>query len=543
MKLEHLGIDQEVRVCDGCYKKLKTPGGRRYDDMPVRMMESANCLVVDSASISQQRVASSTASQINGAKKSQEEIDFERAIALSLAESSSSAPSDPYTQSNNLPGVGYGYEAKPSKPSTSSQNVSALPSKQMEEDDPDLAAAIRASLADAPPQASTSAAASAPPKATYAYVPAVQPSVPSYELLVSEFDALDSFSNALRDPHIRPEDANELFTRADRHRGKMYRALEDAHAKSSMLAELNQKLQHAVRLYDSLLERNISRYNQPYQAPPQQYYQNPQTSSQPYHTDPSYQPPQQQHTVQRHHSANYASHQQSYTLAPQPQIQSSYQAYHEPQYATQPPLQHSNSYQSAGQPTSYIQEVPENYQTTQAQPYQATGEAYQATGEDGQYHLQHPPTSPPQQHSTQTYAGQQQPSAGDEQYYNSYPPEAEDQALPHQPVNGYSYGQHVEERPYIQSQTNLHHSHSASQVEPASSDHEQGTVTSHEPPQAQNVNTPNGRFQGFYSANSFPAVPTMPVGGLPEAPKGQFRDTEPESLRQESRKEEALIEF
>lgn len=489
---------------------------------------------------------------MNGSKKSQEEIDFERAIALSLAESKSSAPSDPYAQPSSLPGVGYGYEAKPSKPTPASQPAAAMPSKQLEEEDPDLAAAIRASLAEAQPQASTSAAASAPPKSSYVYAPAVQPSAPSYELAMSEFDALDSFSNALRDPHIRPEDANELFTRADRHRGKMYRALEDAHAKSSMLSELNQKLQHAVRLYDSLLERNISRYNQPYQqSAPQQYYQNPQPQPQyqPYQAGPQYQTQQPYQPAPSQSRVLSPQQQQQYApVAPTVQPQSSYEAQENRNYAPPGPAQYEHSYQHQDHQPYSIQD-PHSYEQPQA------GEP-QRQPQDVAYTAEQAPMSPAQQHDMSVYAaGQAQPPSAnvDEQYYNPYPAEIHEQPISYQSPNGYPQ-QNFEQQPvqyhdpqeqqngqdqqYVSSQgldgashhaTTVKHGTQANPVEGAS-----------QPP---STNMPNGRFQGFYSAASFPAVPSMPVGGLPTAPKGELAEQDSARQQEESRKEEALIEF
>lgn len=143
-----------------------------------------------------------------------------------------------------------------------------MPSKDIENEDPDLAAAIRASLADMPPapQASTSNVpyTASAPSTSYGYQPqAVQPTVPSFELAMAEFDALDSFANAMPRGRLNGEDANELFYKADRHRGKMIRSLEDAAIKSQMLDEMNRKLQRAVKVYDQLLERRVGMYSQP----------------------------------------------------------------------------------------------------------------------------------------------------------------------------------------------------------------------------------------------------------------------------------------
>lgn len=418
-----------------------------------------------------------------------------------------------------------------------------MPSKQLEEEDPDLAAAIRASLAEAQPQASTSTAASAPPKSSYAYAPVVQPSVPSYELAISEFDALDSFSNALRDPHIRPDDANELFTRADRHRGKMYRALEDAHAKSSMLAELNQKLQHAVRLYDSLLERNISRYSQPYQvAAPQQYYQNQQQPNQPYHNPPVYHP-QQQFQPQSNQPQSYAPQQQQpqYSIAPQMHTHGSHQEHRQQEYASPPALRQANSYQYQEQPQAYEEQRVEGYSNMQGH----SGQSYEAHYAGGAG-----PTSPiPQQSSAPIYEGQQASANADEQYYNPYPTDAAEQSVPYQNVNGYSQEQHAEQQaprayPDTQQQQTMHQQYQQPQMG-GPSNHQEGAPSGprETSPTQQPETVSNGRFQGFYSAASFPVVPSMPVGGLPSAPKGQFEQEEAAPIKQENRKEEALIEF
>lgn len=273
MKLGHLGIDQGVRVCDGCEKKLSTLSGRSGS--------------VSKPPLNGYRPTASTATKSG---RSQEELDFEQAIALSLADAGSSTQSDGYVPSqmngsNALPGVGYGYDLRPSQPPSaapaSSDTSSMMPSKQLEAEDPDLAAAIRASLEEVAraqqqqPVATTPSAlyqASAPPTSSYTYMPqqpAPVPSVPTHELAMSEFDALDSFANVLsrNGQYTNPDDANELFYRADRHRGKMMRAMQDADVKGQTLDELNQKLQRAVRLYDALLERGIAQYQRPAYSP------------------------------------------------------------------------------------------------------------------------------------------------------------------------------------------------------------------------------------------------------------------------------------
>ena len=265
MKLEHLGIDQEVRVCDGCHKRLSMPGGKTSGVPPLSSSSGF-------PPINQRTTSMAVSAERAG--KSQEEIDFEKAIAMSLADGQNQTAVPNAHAQGKLPGVGYGYEVRPSRPPTtailqqSSGMASLEPSKQLEEEDPDLAAAIRASLADAtPPSISTSLSGSVNQRSTYTYTPQTlaAPTVPSYELAMSDSDSLDSFSKVLPARQINIEDANELFYRADKNRGKMMRALEDSEVKTDMLGEINRKLQTAVRLYDSLLERRIGRHHQPSQ--------------------------------------------------------------------------------------------------------------------------------------------------------------------------------------------------------------------------------------------------------------------------------------
>lgn len=519
-------------------------------------------MVFHSASVSR-HPESSKAQTVNGfrsdAKKTQEDADFERAIAMSLADSQSSAPSHATAQSNSLPGVGYGYEARPSRPEQLPDNRAVpQPSKQLEEEDPDLAAAIRASLAEAQPHASTSAAIpSAPPKSSYSYTPQAQASVPSYELAISEFDALDSFSNAMRHPQIRPDDANELFTRADRHRGKMYRALDDAHAKSSMLSDLNQKLQRAVRLYDSLLERNVSRYNQPYQQASAQSYQpqyhpqyQPQYSQQhqPYSSNASLAQPA---NIEQSGAYQQNSQQGYYNPAQAGPASQAYQQYgNTSNYVTQPATQqHSNSVTQYGEMPSASAYAPQNVEGSYN--YAENGvQANAAIGATQQDH-EHMP------------AQQNQP---DEQYYNSYPvgapPEhshvavgpaydAPAAAWPRSPTASYATQQ-----PYAHNEPKQQHEQHTggpihAQSAPFQTEHEAPVSNPHAPPQStkydgqsHNPTETSGKFQGFYSAASFPTVPTLPVGGLPAVPQGEF--TEPHAQQKEAvspRKEEALIEF
>ena len=108
MPLPHLGINQEVRVCDGCYNKKN--GGSSSSSL-------------DSTG------ASDRGHQDQTKVVSKEEEELQRAIALSLLESERDTTKQSGSQ-NNL----QSRRPAPSKP------------VEVEEEDPELAAAIAASL-------------------------------------------------------------------------------------------------------------------------------------------------------------------------------------------------------------------------------------------------------------------------------------------------------------------------------------------------------------------------------------------------------------
>jgi growth factor-regulated tyrosine kinase substrate len=130
LALAHFGITQPVRVCDGCYKKIKL--GRRVT------LDSSTSLPSNTRTSSRLSVASS-----------REDDDLERAIRASLADARPHSYAAPSAASGYRPSYSESFQKKDQK---------------AEVEDPDLAAAIAASLRDmelapsAPPGLQTPAA-------------------------------------------------------------------------------------------------------------------------------------------------------------------------------------------------------------------------------------------------------------------------------------------------------------------------------------------------------------------------------------------------
>ncbi|KAI0791692.1 hypothetical protein C8Q75DRAFT_805300 [Abortiporus biennis] len=249
MTLPHFGITQEVRVCDSCHAKLsKKPKAHRLSQ---------------SVSTSRHR-----------AGRDAYDADLQRAIQLSLQEVGAAGGTRP------------GYI-----PSPSSWQISEPPivdrqpyTKPSEEDDPDLRAAIEASLKEAnAPKPSAPLGIETPrgEQASYSYgstagypqsyppssvtpKPAV-PTTPTYDLEPLESDAILTFSQTVdqvqsqggRDLSRYPA-VSELFDKANGLRPKLAMSLNDTSRKEQILTDMHEKLSQAVRLYDKLLTEQIS---------------------------------------------------------------------------------------------------------------------------------------------------------------------------------------------------------------------------------------------------------------------------------------------
>ncbi|KAF8887817.1 hypothetical protein BD779DRAFT_1526312 [Infundibulicybe gibba] len=267
MPLPHFGIAQEVRVCDSCYSKLskrgdKTDKGHRH-----------------STSLHGHRHRSA---------RELADAELQRAIQLSLQEvgavNGHARPG--YTPSQPS---SWQYSEPPIVDRSTQPNLAAPVD---EEDDPDLRAAIEASLREATaPKPSAPVALETPriegpsysydgPGYSQSYPPGVlppQPSLPqlpNYDLGPMESDAILTFSQTVeqvqaqggRDISRYPA-VNELYDKANGLRPKLALSLDDAGRKEQMLSEMHDKLSEAVKLYDKLLtQQSVAQTPAPHQA-------------------------------------------------------------------------------------------------------------------------------------------------------------------------------------------------------------------------------------------------------------------------------------
>ncbi|KAN0138637.1 ubiquitin binding protein [Lactarius tabidus] len=359
LPLPNFGITQEVRVCDSCHKDLT-----RHKDKVKHRRSSHSAAAHNTFS------------------------DLERAIQLSLEEAGAHGHGRP------------GYVSHPpdswSEPPLVEHN-SRRSTQAEEEEDPDLKAAIEASLreANAPrpsaptgletPRAKQSSFSYAGQGPSQPYLPSAAPAEPSvpalpnYDLAPSESDAIITFSQTIEQVQAhgggnmsRFPEVTQLLDNANNLRPKLARSLDDAGRKEELLTDMNNKLAQAVKLYDHILTQQVAQptwrqqttspvgqhYGQWNHGPPAAAVQPPHTpATQPWHQPTSVYAPPQAYKAPTSVDAPYS-----------PPTHSPQQAWTQPSYMpsdTSPPVPASQvnpHYQSVPTPQS---PVPQQYQYAQ----------------------------------------------------------------------------------------------------------------------------------------------------------------------------------
>ncbi|KAH9850576.1 ubiquitin binding protein [Lenzites betulinus] len=247
--LPHFGIAQEVRVCNSCYTTLTKKN---------KVHRSSQ-----SVSTSRHKHARDVA-----------DADLQRAIQLSLEEVGAAGGHRP------------GYVPSPSPWQTSEpplvDRAGPRYAPAQEEEDPDLRAAIEASLREAnAPKPSAPIVIDASdrymaseqgPAYPQSYPPSSAtpkprvPTIPSYDLEPLEADAIMTFNQTVdqlqaqggRDISRYPA-VTELYDQANALRPKLAMNLNDTSRKEELLVDMHEKLSQAVKLYDKLLTEQLSR--------------------------------------------------------------------------------------------------------------------------------------------------------------------------------------------------------------------------------------------------------------------------------------------
>ncbi|XP_006454856.1 hypothetical protein AGABI2DRAFT_190088 [Agaricus bisporus var. bisporus H97] len=318
LPLPHFGITQEVRVCDGCYNKLT----RKADKLDKRHRSTHS-----TPNPSRHR---------NGQELADAEL--QRAIELSLQETNKSPG---YAPTYSTPSSWQPQEPPLVDNKYSNQRAPA------DEEDPELKAAIEASLREAnAPRPSAPAELPRPEQTQYSFQPehARQesytptptqpplPKVPAYDLDALETDAIMTFNqtvgqaeaNGGRDLSRYPA-LTELYEKASHVRPKLALSVDDAGRKEQILSEMHEKLSQAVKLYDQILTEQVMNPRwRASRSPQQQYQPSPQNQWAPSQTPapqapgPSYQTSSAQYapqppTVQEYRSPTSTQPQWTYS--------------------------------------------------------------------------------------------------------------------------------------------------------------------------------------------------------------------------------------
>ncbi|KAK0232712.1 vacuolar sorting-associated protein Vps27 [Armillaria fumosa] len=494
--LPHFGIAQDVRVCDGCYSKIH------------KKAEKANKTHRHSTSLHGNRHRSA---------RDLADAELQRAIQLSLQETGLNGASRP------------GYIPSPptwqySEPPLVDRTTHPRPPVIDEENDPDLKAAIEASLREAnAPKPSAPIALETPrseapseysgPGYSQSYPPGVVPphpslpKLPNYDLEPLESDTILTFSQTIeqvqtqggRDISRYPA-VNELYDKANSLRPKLAMSLDDAGRKEEMLADMHDKLSQAVKLYDQLLSEQVAhprwRSSQAYQQPVSNY-------SQPQPLTNGYSQWQSPYQVASASSPQPAPPPSSYfTPAPAPA-----------QPTPAPPQQYS--YAESSQ--QYLQ------------PMQTAEQATQNTTPISQYYQPEPvPMSPPQQEAPPIS-------------YNTYPVSEKRQASPEAtyqvplapvnvvPVSAPPASSPTEYTPPALTRQNTVSSYSAPTPQPLPSRSNTVHSTYRQPPQQQYAPPP-------------PTLPQFPVAPT-SAPQAfsMYEPSIPTGVVQREERQEALL--
>ncbi|KAI9261133.1 hypothetical protein BY458DRAFT_576088 [Sporodiniella umbellata] len=248
LPLPQLGINEPVRVCDGCYIKVK-----------LEKVGSKPASTPPSNPVTLPSVQPPSASDNN-----EFDDDIKKAIELSLKEAE---------QQKNSYGAGF---------------VKLQPRQEtsVADEDPDLAAAIAASLND---------------------LNISNQEAPRDVLSSSEMENILLFSTLIdriaakggdvsSDPQV-----NQLYTQIGTLHPKLVKDLDETIRKRNMFIELHQKLNAVVKAYDQVLEERIAQH-QPSYASVEPYYPHPSLNTQEQHYQSYYQHPPPAHAEQHYSS-------------------------------------------------------------------------------------------------------------------------------------------------------------------------------------------------------------------------------------------------